>query len=779
LRFCNSSLTVTSSSLADLQLLLCRLQLLVAALQLLVARLRLLVDGAQLLHRALLLLDHRLQLRARRRQQRVRPRQLAALAPPRRLGRPRARRRLRNGGAFEQHQVAGRAVFGRGHADHHQGDDAGAAIAPGPVRLALHRPRRRARRADRRADVQRHRRRQHSRELQVGLPRRWLQVGADIADERTDLQVLVDIDARRCVAVEQHALEAGIRVAGGRAGLPLVLQQRRMGGACRWPQRRRRTGRLARVDTVVLVDHRKQAGIAGQRFGAAEEQHAARLQGVVEDPQHAVLQRPRKVDQQVAAADQVEVRERRVAADLLAGEDAQVPQLAAHLVAARRLVEIALQVRSREMRGGLRRKPAGARRVDVGRAEVAAEQLDLAAAGAGAQTVEQQHADGVDLLAARAAGHPHADRPGRVRPPQQRRNDLAVERAKRLRIAEEAADVDQQIAEQAMNLVGVEAQMSEIGRGAGEALERHPPCDAPPQRALLVLAEVHPGGMRQHAQDRRDRVSLVGRGAAAWGCAGLGEVRRKADFEQPLRDPGRRQHEVDAAGADGAGRHAVELGAAGLLGKSDPAFGADALQAGAAVAAGTGKDDAARAGLTVGGQAGKETVDDRRFRAGGEARPGAQDAAAHGQLPAGRTDVDVVCFDDVAVAGLAYRHAGFLAQQRIEDALAVRIHMRDDHERHARLFRQRCEQLRNGRQPPGRSADADDREHGFAGGFAGGLAGGLARRPARPGFGHGRLALAHRRRRAGGSLEFAWHGSFSMCCRASILRAGGTAASEA
>jgi hypothetical protein len=83
----------------------------------------------------------------------------------------------------------------------------------------------------------------------------------------------------------------------------------------------------AAEDALDLVLGREQLGVPGDGLRDAEEQEAARAQRVVEQRDHLLLQPPAEVDQQVAAGDEVEAGERRVADQAVRREDAQVAQL--------------------------------------------------------------------------------------------------------------------------------------------------------------------------------------------------------------------------------------------------------------------------------------------------------------------------------------------------------------------------------------------------------------------------------------------------------------------
>jgi len=83
--------------------------------------------------------------------------------------------------------------------------------------------------------------------------------------------------------------------------------------------------RLAPVDLVLAVVGGEQRFEATDRLRLAEDEHAARGEGVVECTKDSLLERRSEVDEEVAATDEVDARERRIASDIVAGEDAAIP----------------------------------------------------------------------------------------------------------------------------------------------------------------------------------------------------------------------------------------------------------------------------------------------------------------------------------------------------------------------------------------------------------------------------------------------------------------------
>src|SRR5690606_41199023 len=98
-----------------------------------------------------------------------------------------------------------------------------------------------------------------------------------------------------------------------------------------------------------LLRHRLELRLRGpDRLRAAEEQAAVFLEGVLEHRQHPALRIRLEIDQKVAAADQVEARERRLREDVLLGEHHRVAQRLRHAIVVALPKEEPLETRSEE-----------------------------------------------------------------------------------------------------------------------------------------------------------------------------------------------------------------------------------------------------------------------------------------------------------------------------------------------------------------------------------------------------------------------------------------------
>ena len=200
----------------------------------------------------------------------------------------------------------------------------------------------------------------------------------------------------------------------------------------------------------------------------------------------------------------------------------------------------------------------------------------------------------------------------------------------------------------------------------------------------------------------------------AGGEAGGGVLPKAwADVGDELgRHLGRRQHVVHQAGGDGAARHAVVLGGFGVLRHDHAALALDRPHAQGAVAAGAGEHDADGPLVLVLGQGAEEEVDRQALAARRGRFQQLQRAVQKGHVAVGRDDVGAVGLDRHPVLDLEDLHAGVALDQVGEDALVVRGQVLHQDKGHAGIGvggHAGKEGLER-RQPPGRSADADDGE---------------------------------------------------------------------
>ncbi len=172
--------------------------------------------------------------------------------------------------------------------------------------------------------------------------------------------------------------------------------------------------------------------------------------------------------------------------------------------------------------------------------------------------------------------------------------------------------------------------------------------------------------------------------------------------------------EIDQSGADRRQGHPVIARAFGLLDDADPAIFLDRAQSRGAVRAGARQDDAGGIGLLIAGQRQEEIVDRAAQPARLDEVGQFQHAAANGQAPAGRDDIDAIGLDPLQPLALAHFQIGMPVEQLGEHGFVIGVEMLDDDERHAGRRARRGQHFAQGLQPAGRCADADHGHRGDA-----------------------------------------------------------------
>jgi hypothetical protein len=433
-------------------------------------------------------------------------------------------------------------------------------------------------------------------------------------------------------------------------------------------------------DLRLAVDRPEVIGHVGDGLAPAEEDEAGGLEREVHQRQGPLLQGGVEVDEEVAAAHQVEAGEGRVFHHVVRREDHRLAHRAGDLVAVPLAHEEARQPLGRDVgadavrvagRGGELDGVA----VDVGRedlqVEPAAERLDL---------LVEEDGDGEGLLAGGAARDPDAERVVDARGAHQRGDHLARELLEALRVAEELGHPDEHLLVERAHLARRAAEEREVvlqRRGLGDV---HPPLEAADDGPGLVVGEVDPGLAQHHAQHRGHallrRVERRGGRAAAADGEVLGVAHQLLGHEVGRGDV------VDQAGGDGAPRHPVEAGARRLLHQGQPADLLDGADAAHAVRPGAGEHDADGAVALVFGEGAEEDVDREAHRAVGGLVGEAQLPVLDLEVLPRRDQVNGVGLDRDALVGAPDGHPGALREQLHHEALVVRREVLDDDEGH-------------------------------------------------------------------------------------------------
>jgi hypothetical protein len=167
---------------------------------------------------------------------------------------------------------------------------------------------------------------------------------------------------------------------------------------------------LLLVDAVLLVHQGEQVGVGADRLGAPQHQKAHRPQGVVKDGHQLLLQRQAQIDQDVAADDQIQLRKRRVARQVLTGKDAHIAHRFVDPVSPFGLDKEPPQPLGRNIFRNTRWIDAAAGMLDGGVAHVGRENLYRSSDAPLVQALQETDGHRIGFFARRTARNPDAHR---------------------------------------------------------------------------------------------------------------------------------------------------------------------------------------------------------------------------------------------------------------------------------------------------------------------------------------------------------------------------------
>ena len=246
------------------------------------------------------------------------------------------------------------------------------------------------------------------------------------------------------------------------------------------------------VELRFALQRREEVGKAADGLRVPQKQEAAGIQTVVKERQQFFLQLRGQVDQQVPAAQDVELGEGRIHDEVLRGKDHHLPDGLADLVAALYLDEKPAQPFRRHIRGNVGRENGLAGFLDGVPVQVGGENLERSVPGRLEllQRLFEDDGQGISLLPGRAGGHPGPQRLAGRASGQQRRDDLFFQLFPRRRVAEKTRYPDQKFLEQQLQFLGILLQEPDIGGNPVNLVDAHAPLDPAIDGGLLVEGKV-------------------------------------------------------------------------------------------------------------------------------------------------------------------------------------------------------------------------------------------------------------------------------------------------
>ena len=542
-----------------------------------------------------------------------------------------------------------------------------------------------------------------------------LQEGLELSLEMNDVVVVVHHQRRRRKTLGQHLHGACPHPVGLRGGSPAPVRQRRLHAVQRLGHRYRvgRQPLLAPVQACPAVQGHKKILVGLGTLRPPQEQPALWVQRVVHHLEHPPLRRRVQVDQQVAAADQVQPCKGGILQQVLACKHHAVADALEHMAVGSHLLGVAIAQRLGDTIEFDRRVHGAARLLQGIFVQVRGENHVLqVAARVKAQRLFQQHGDAVGLFTGGASGHPATDH-AVIGPGAHQFVDRTFQGVKGFGVTEEGGDADEGVAHQPLRLVLFLAKELDVLPQRSDPQQTHAPRDAPFHRGRLVVTQTEGGELTHQLSDLGvfiglDRLTF----AVPRHTRQFRQLQHQA-LEHATHVRGL-EDQIHLPGLHRRTGHAVVFGGVRVLGDRESSGRLDGPQPGGTVGAGAGQDDAHRQ-LTLVLRQRMEKMIDRRLRPDRVHRLGQpQPALAHHDIPIGRCDVDRVRLGTLPVGQILHRQLSGRRQQVHQQAHMGGRDVLGNHIGQLLRLRQCLQQFAQCLQSPRRGANAHH-PHGCSG----------------------------------------------------------------
>ena len=305
---------------------------------------------------------------------------------------------------------------------------------------------------------------------------------------------------------------------------------------------------------MLAVFFGKQVTEPSNRLRLAEKQNAVVEQRIMKYLHDPLLQFGFEVDQQVPAAHHVEADKRRVLDQVLSREQRHVAQTlvdAVHPVLGGEISRNQCAVEFTQCGFRVNAGPCRCHRIVV---DIGGKQLDPVLVPVLAEFFGENDGDGIDFLACGTTRNPDPDIVSRLLV-FQHFTQATPYRLKRIGVAKERGDTDQEVACQFAQLLAILRDVFTVGIERGNLHRGHAPQYLPRNGCVLVIREIHAGMCGDLANDAADGgwwrlIDLVG-------DRGAGPLHNR---DQLVGNFMWRQDQVGTARTNGRVRHAVVLG---------------------------------------------------------------------------------------------------------------------------------------------------------------------------------------------------------------------------
>ncbi len=386
-----------------------------------------------------------------------------------------------------------------------------------------------------------------------------------------DAKILIDEQAWRRIALDHFLVQGAVARRGLQAQARHVED---VGAAHRLRKHRQpRLGRrhvAAPIQAALLVLRLEQRAAVNQ-LGWAEQQQSFRMKRIVEEIDDVALQFALQIDQEIAADDQVETREGRIAQNIMLGEHHDFPHLLADAIA----VVLFGEEPSQPLRPNFAFDGVGIETL-AGAAQrrlmqIACENLDARRVRHAPRLFQKQHRDAVGLFTGGAADRPGADGVGGSFFCEEPRDDFLFEIVVGVCVSKELSDRDQKLFRQKMCFVRAAAQILQIVREQFLLMQLHAAANAAQHGRMFVFGKIHIRARTHLRQYALQKLPILDRRLIR-GFRDFDARPRARKTHDARRDVFDRQDAVDKAGRDGVLRHGLELQLIRVLRDRQPAL---------------------------------------------------------------------------------------------------------------------------------------------------------------------------------------------------------------
>ena len=316
---------------------------------------------------------------------------------------------------------------------------------------------------------------------------------------------------------------------------------------------RSHTALIMDKDFLICPVHTEHIVIIDDRFRAAQEQIAMIVQRHVEDGKQISLQHRLEINQNIAAADQIQFPERRILEHIVLCKNNHL----ANIVMDDILIALAGKKPGQPGDGNIFNNVIAVhtlhRRCDRSRIQICCKDFYIPLDAEFLHGFLKQDGNGISFLAGRASGYPHTNLFVSRRVLQKLLNHGFLENVKIFRIAEKAGNSDQHFLGQQFSLIRIVIQIGDILPQITAVRDNQTALDSSQNGRLLIIGVIDAGGAFQNRKYLRKQILIRQLQLLA------GIAHGNSDVRHLLGNRIRFLNQIRKAGGNRITRHSVEF----------------------------------------------------------------------------------------------------------------------------------------------------------------------------------------------------------------------------